>query len=141
MLRRIAELFVIVAALVTLTKASTSAEDRVQAERLAMYYRYLDFGSLLKGDSIHPHWMMDGNSFWYAEDGPDNRVFWKVDPKGNSKTSLFDVDRLRKALARWLGHELDGRGVPFPEFSFVDSERAARFSIENRDVVIQLDSY
>jgi hypothetical protein len=67
MLRRMAELFVIVAALVTLTKAATSAEDRVQSERLAMYYRYLDFESLLKGGSIHPHWMTDGSSFWYAE--------------------------------------------------------------------------
>jgi dipeptidyl aminopeptidase/acylaminoacyl peptidase len=106
-----------------------------------MYYRYLGFASLVKGGSIQPHWMMDGSSFWYAEDSPENTTIWKVDPSKNSKTSLFDSNRLRRALARCLGHEPNGSGLPFFEFSFVDGERAARFNVESRDFTIQLDSY
>ena len=41
------------------------------ASREAMYRRYLEFPNLIKGGSIKggsiaPHWMADGQSFWYA---------------------------------------------------------------------------
>jgi len=141
MLGRISESIMALAALVTLMQATTLAEDRAQSQRLAIYYRYLGFASLVKGGSIQPHWMTDGSSFWYAEGSPENTIIWKVDPPNNSKTSLFDSNRLRRALARCLGHEPDGSGLPFVEFSFVDGEKAASFSVESRDFIIQLDSY
>ena len=136
---RIRESVIVLAALATLTQAF--AGDLAQSQRLAMYYRYLGLASLVKGGSIQPHWMVDGSSFWYAEGSPENTVIWKVDPPNNSKTSLFDTTRLRHALVPCLGHEPDGSGLPFAEFSFVDGEKAARFSVENRDFMIQLDSY
>ncbi len=37
------------------------------SEREAMYYRYLEFPSLVKGGSVEPHWMADGSSFWHAD--------------------------------------------------------------------------
>ena len=43
------------------------AQEAEQSEREAMYHRYLKFPSYVKGGSIEPHWMADGNSFWYAE--------------------------------------------------------------------------
>ena len=81
------------------------AQETSQSEREAMYSRYLKFPSLVKGGSIEPHWMADGSSFWYAEGAPENTVIYKVDPKANTKTPLFDVQRLREALAKTLGHE------------------------------------
>ena len=60
-----------------------------------MYYRYLEFPSYVKGGAIEPHWMADGSSFWYAEGAPDNTVIYKVDPKANTKTPMFDTARLR----------------------------------------------
>ena len=48
------------------------AQEAAQSEREAMYYRYLEFPSLVKGGSIEPHWMADGSSFWYAEGAPGN---------------------------------------------------------------------
>jgi hypothetical protein len=48
-------------------------QETAQSEREAMYYRYLEFASYVKGGSIQPHWMADGSSFWYAEGGPETR--------------------------------------------------------------------
>ncbi len=70
------------------------------AQREAMYYRYLEFASYVKGGSIEPHWMADRSSFWYAEGAPANTVIYNVDLKANTKTPLFDSARLRKALTR-----------------------------------------
>ncbi len=78
-----------------------------------MYYRYMEFASYVKGGSVEPHWMADGSSFWYAEGAPANTIIWKVDPKTNTKTPLFDTERLRQALTPTLGHEPPYKRLPF----------------------------
>ena len=96
-----------------------SAQEAKPSDREAMYRRYLEFASYVKGGYIEPHWMADGSSFWYAEGAPDNTVIWKVDPKANTKTPLFDTRRLRKALALLLGQEPEGSGIPSRQFEFL----------------------
>ena len=118
------------------------AQESAQSEREAMYYRYLEFASLVKGGSIEPHWMADGSSFWYSEGAPANTVIYKVDPKANTKTPLFDTARLRQALTALLGHKPANKGLPFEEFTFVDEgETAASFTVEDKVFVLQIDSY
>ncbi len=122
--------------------AALKAQEAVQAEREAMYYRYLEFPPYVKGGSVEPHWMADGSSFWYAEGAPANTVIWKVDPRASAKTPLFDTARLRQALTRLLGHEPPYQGLPFEELSFVDeSEQAAKFTVEGKEFILQLDTY
>ena len=122
--------------------SSIYAQETEQSEREAMYYRYLEFPSYVKGGSIEPHWMVDGNSFWYAEGAPANTVIYKVDPKANTKTPLFDSARLRQALTPLLGHEPPYRGLPFEDFAFLDdSEKTVQFTVEDKEYVVQLDTY
>lgn len=132
---------VIVVPFVSAQETKQSPAESGQAEREAMYYRYLEFSSYVKGGSIEPHWMADGSSFWYAEGAPANTVIWKVDPKTNTKTPLFDTARLRKALTPLLGHEPPYQGLPFEDFSFVDGEKAVKFTVENKEFILQLDTY
>ena len=125
-----------------LTVPPVCAQESAQSERETMYYRYLDFPSYVKGDSITPHWMADGSSFWYAEGSPASTVIYKVDPKANSKTSLFDTARLREALTPLLGHEPPYQGLPFEEFTFVnEGEQAVKFSVEDKEFILQLETY
>ena len=124
-----------------LTVPPVCAQESAQSEREAMYYRYLDFPSYVKGGSITPHWMADGSSFWYAEGSPASTVIYKVDPKANSKTSLFDTARLRQALTPLLGHEPPYQGLPLEEFTFVDGEKAVRFAVEGEEFILHLDTY
>lgn len=122
-------------------KAQSEGESE-QSEREAMYYRYLEFPSYVKGGSIEPHWMADGSSFWYVEGAPENTIIYKVHPVANTKTPLFDTARLRQALVTFLGRELPYGWLPFDTFTFVDDdEKAARFTVEKREFVLQLDSY
>ena len=117
------------------------AQQAEQSEREAMYYRYLEFASYVNGGNVDPHWMADGSSFWYAEGAPANTVIFKVDPRANTKSPLFDTARLRQELKAVLGHEPPYQGLPFEEFTFVDGEQAVKFSVENRQFILQLDSY
>ena len=121
------------------TASPSLAQETDHAEREAMYYRYLEFPSYVKGGSVEPHWMADGNSFWYAEGAPAKTVFWKVDPVTNTKLPLFDVVRLREALTGLLSHEPPHQGVPFEGFTFVDeAEKAVKFTVEDQEFILQL---
>ncbi|MEX2527705.1 MAG: DPP IV N-terminal domain-containing protein [Gemmatimonadota bacterium] len=117
-----------------------SAQETDQSEREAMYRRYLDFFPV-KGGTIEPHGMADGNSFWYVEGDPEEAVIWIVDPVADTKRPLFDVDRLRRALATTLGHEPPHRGMPFDRFTFTGGEKAVRFGIDGSEFVLDLDTY
>ncbi len=139
----------ILPALVSISSA-VPAQQPVQSEPEAMYYRYLEFPSYVKGGSVQAHWMADGSSFWYAEGAPANTVIWKVDPRANplaglragTKTPLFDTARLRQALTPLLGYEPPYQGLPFAEFTFVgEGEKAVKFSVEGKEFILQLDSY
>jgi len=130
----------VVIGLVLITQP-VNAQPKDQSEREAMYYRYLEFASYVKGGTVEPHWMADGRRFWYAEGGPENTVIWRVDPNANTKTTLFDTARLRQALTALLGHEPPYKGVPFEEFAFVEGEKAVKFSVEEKNFILQLETY
>jgi hypothetical protein len=117
------------------------AQETTQSEREELYLRYMRFRSYIKGGIIEPHWMEDGNSFWFAECSPENTVIYLVDPTANKKTELFETVRLRKAIADVLGHEPPYKGVPFSDFIFLKGEKAIEFNIEDKDFILELNNY
>ncbi len=117
------------------------AQGAGDIDRQAMYSRYVEFAQSLRGSSVDAHWMADGSSFWYAEGAPANTVIWKIDPTRNTKAPLFDVGRLRRALAAALGYEPPSKGLPFSEFGFLDGETAVKFRVENKEFVLALGDY
>lgn len=101
----------------------------------------MDFAAHVQGGVIEPHWMADGNRFWYAEGGPEQTVIWKVDPVADTKRPLFDVDRLRGALATALGRDPPRRGVPFDHFVFRNGETEVEFEIDGRPLLLRIEDY
>ncbi len=119
-----------------------NARPKDESEREEMYRRYLDFSKYVKGGTVEPHWMADGNSFWYAEGASENTVIWKVDPEANTKTPFLDTPRILKLLGDAIGKELPHKGIPFDEFAFTDdTESAIRFSVGEKEFVLKLRGY
>lgn len=127
--------------LIILSIIGVSAQNVVQSSNEVRQESYLNFDSLVKGGRVRPHWMNDGNSFWFADGTPDNTIFYKVNPKTKSKTPLFDAVRLRQSLVPLLGEELRTQGLPFSDFSFVDDEKKIRFTVNNKDFLLNLKDY
>lgn len=118
------------------------AQQAEDAEREEAYRRLLTLSSLVQGGSIEPHWMQDGDRFWYADGAPRSTVIWVVDPEANTKEALFDTARVRGTLAGVLGVALPSAGLPFDSFSFVDeTQRAVRFEVANRAFEMDLETY
>ena len=136
---RVAAVYALVA-LVPFVLAQEAEQSR-QVERETMYQRYMDFASYIDGGTIQPHWMADGSGFWYADEAPDGRIIFKVDPRNNSRVPFFDTDRLRTVLAQAVGHQPEGRGVPFDSFDLIDNETAVTFAVENTPFLLRLGDY
>lgn len=109
--------------------------------RAELFDRVRELASLVEGGAVRPGWLADGASFWYAEGVPANTVIHRVDGRTGVRTPLFDVPRLRRALAGTLGHEPPYAGVPFADLRLVDGERAVVFLLEGREYRLDLASY
>ena len=121
--------------------SSALAQEPEPLSREAMYQRFLNINSLTKGSYVHPNWMADGSAFWYRDDSGDKQIIYKVDPIANTRQPLFNVERLRESLTKLLGREPRKQGLPFDNFTFIDSEKAVRFTTEGKAFILQLDSH
>lgn len=63
MLRLKTTIFVFLAASLLPFAPLVWSDESRQTEREAMYRRYLEFPSYVKGGKVEPHWMADGSSF------------------------------------------------------------------------------
>lgn len=59
----------------------------------------------VKNQSVEPHWIGSGGSFWYQRDEAQGTSYVRFDPKAGSRTPLFDHAALAAALGRALGAE------------------------------------
>jgi len=116
------------------------------ADREAMFQRYLGFASLVEGGVVTPHWLEDGDRFWFAENAPDSTTIILVDPARGDARPLFDTERTRQAVTTALGHGAPYDGLPFADLEFVDEPgpgggAVVRFVVEDREFQLSLDDY
>ena len=74
----------IVTVLTAAAQHSVAAHQGTPATRDSIFRRFLDYGSMVRGGAIEPHWLADGSSFWFAKGSPDAIVIYKVDPISGS---------------------------------------------------------
>ncbi len=116
------------------------------AAREAMYDRYLGFAARISGGSVTPHWLGDGSRFWFMENGPDSAVAIFVDPEAGTQRPVFDIARLRTAVAEALGHRPGYNGLPFQSFDWTeepgeDAEGRVRFVVDGIEFELALVDY
>ena len=121
--------------------AANGADEKQASDREQMYRRYLGISGLVKGGTVAPHWLSDGNRFWYVAESADGPIIYLVDPEKNSKRPLFDADRLRKTFTATSGKALPKKGLPFRNVEFVDGDLKVRFDFESKSWLLTLADY
>ena len=61
------------------------SEDVTEAQREAMYEKYLRLSSHIQGGRVNPNWMADGSRFWYSDGAA---ITYIVDPVANTKNKI-----------------------------------------------------
>jgi dipeptidyl aminopeptidase/acylaminoacyl peptidase len=125
-----------------ITPSPAFTQEAFDAERDARYEKSLDWDQLHQRVLISLVYTADHTRLWYSVIESDTVGTYSLNLRSGQVEPLFDVPRLRSAVAHALGSDMPGRGTPFRQFSLADgSNERVRFSLERRNWTLDLSTY
>ena len=93
-------------------------------------------------DRIEPHWVKDGDRFWYRNDlAGGSKEFILVDATAGSRGPAFDHERLADALSDASGSTHHADRLPFETIEFVEGTAEIRFRAGEQSWSCDLEAY
>jgi dipeptidyl aminopeptidase/acylaminoacyl peptidase len=109
-----------------------------RAERLLAWH----IDPLFSGDQVTPRWMRGGNRFWYRNKVAEGAEFVLVDPDANTRSPLFDRDRLAAAMSLAADTSFVGTKLPLTDFEFTnDQETLVAFRAKEKRFECHIRQY
>ncbi len=117
-----------------------SQENRVSKTptpnyRLAARFSPNNISKLVHSTSVYPHWLENGNRFWYQYKTANGSNYYIVDADKKQKTKLFDNAKMAKWLSEITKDPYDAKHLPKFDFEFVKNETAIRFRVTANEEV------
>ena len=121
----------------TLSFAQESNDGKTPAPnyRLASKYSPKNLGKLVHSTSVSPHWLKNGNRFWYQYKTTEGSNYYLVDADKRTKRKLFDNDKMARWLTQITKDPYDAQHLPKFSFKFVKNETAIRFRVTSTEKV------
>lgn len=107
--------------------------------RLASKFSSENISKLVHSTSINPHWLKNGNRFWYQYKTTEGSNYYLVDADKNTKTALFNNEKMAKWLTEITKDPYDAQHLPKFDFKFVKNETAIRFRVTSTEEVEVVD--
>lgn len=125
--------------------ANLAAPERAAALPRATYIRAERFlpwnaASLMRGLDIEPHWIDDGDAFWFRQQTPAGARFLRCDPERGACEPLFDPVRLAAALSRTIGRPFAASSLPIEDLE-LPAPGQLRLLLDRTWWQLDLDSY
>ncbi|QXP80063.1 MULTISPECIES: S9 family peptidase [Winogradskyella] len=103
--------------------------------RAAAKFSPNNLGKLVHSTSVRPHWLKNGNQFWYQYKTTEGSKYFIVDADKKSKKELFDNEEMAKWLTEITKDPYDAQHLPKFNFEFVKNETAIRFYVTSTEKV------
>lgn len=122
---------------------TVSGTEAVTWEDYARAERFLPWNAdrLAFALEIEPHWIEDGDSFWYRVRRRDGVAFVRVDAAKGTRAPAFDHDRLAAALSEASAKPADPRNLPFDAIELAAGGDSVTFSVDETTWSCDLASY
>jgi len=76
---------------------------------------------LVRNGQVSPHWLPDGESFWYEADTDEGgKEFVRVEPARGRRGPAFDHDRFATALSAATGRHVSPSSLPITDVALID---------------------
>src|SRR5579885_1148790 len=96
---------------------------------LAMRWTPPKVAKLVFDTSVTPHWLQDGDRFWYSYETPKGRHFYLVDPVKKTKTPVFDNARMAEMLTEITRNPYDAAHLPIRTIKFTHNDTVVEFEV------------
>ena len=84
---------------------------------------------------VSPRWIGDTHSFWYVRHTPEGNRYVKVDADKQTRTDLFNHEKLATALTKSVGREVDSKKLNLQSLSVNERLDTIRFQHEGKNFV------
>ena len=127
--------------LILLTHLSFSQSENNKANyELAYKFSPKNLAKLVHSTSVNPHWLKNGNKFWYQYKTTNGSKYYLVEADKRTKSELFDNDKMAAWLTEITKDPYDGKHLPKFNFKFVKNETAIRFRVTSSELVESSDT-
>ena len=123
-----------------------SQENEKANYDLAYKFSPKSIAKLVHSTSVRPHWLKNGNKFWYQYKTTKGSNYYLVDADKRTKSPLFDNDKMAAWLTEITKDPYDGQHLPRFNFKFVKDEKAIQFYVTSNELIasnddVDLDSF
>ena len=101
----------------------TDKKTPIPNYKLAAKYSPKNLAKLVHSTSVKPHWLKNGNRFWYQYKTTAGSNYYLVDADRRTKTALFDNEKMAKWLTEITKDPYDAQHLPKFKFKFVQNEK------------------
>ncbi|CEK15450.1 dipeptidyl aminopeptidase/acylaminoacyl peptidase [Chthonomonas calidirosea] len=119
----------------------SSANTMLQAYQRAAQFNSEAMGRLVTNASIQPHWLPDGDHFWYASHSPKGTTFILVDASTGRLEPAFNASKVAHLLARITDKPVLPLQLPFSNFLYTPQRDAIAFELAGKWLRISLKDY
>ena len=99
---------------------------------LAAKFSPKKLAKLVHSTSVNPHWLKNGDKFWYQYKTTEGSNYYLVDPNKKSKKKLFNNDKMAAWLTEITKDPYDAKHLPKFDFKFVENETAIQFRVNSK---------
>ena len=126
--------------LFTYLSFSQSHDNNKSNYELAYKFSPKNLAKLVHSTTVNPHWLKNGNKFWYQYKTTNGSKYYLVDADRRTKSELFDNDKMAAWLTEITKDPYDGKHLPKFNFKFVKNETAIRFRVTSSELVESSDT-
>jgi dipeptidyl aminopeptidase/acylaminoacyl peptidase len=118
--------------LVVIISLSANAQTNAKANyALAAKYSPKRLEKLIFSTNVDPHWLKNGDRFWYMYETNEGKRWYIVDAAKNSKREMFDRDKMAADITRIVKDPFDGQNLSIDSLEFVRDETAIQFTVKS----------
>lgn len=95
---------------------------------------------LIFSTAVDPHWLKNGDRFWYEWSTPNGKTWWLVDAAKGQKRSLFDNAKMAADISRIVKDPFDAQHLAIDSLRFIGDETRIQFEVKSTQEVERRDS-
>ena len=123
------------AAAIVLMGGSALAQGTVEDYKRAYSLRGKFTSDKVYYSGVSPRWIGGTHTFWYVRHTPEGDRYVKVDADKQTRTDLFNHDKLAEALKKSIGREVNSQRLGLQNLSVNDRQDTVRFQYSGRNFV------
>lgn len=107
---------------------------------LAARFTPAKVNKMLFSTSVDPHWLKNGDRFWYTYETREGRYWYIVDAARKSKRVMFDNAKLAAEITRIVKDPFDAQHLPIRNLKFIKDENTIQFEVQSSQDEVKKDT-